>query len=535
MDTPLDAASTTAGALFSGSTFSVPQFQREYAWDKEEVEEFFFDLARALNDESYFLGLIIVTGEGATKDIVDGQQRILTITLLASILYNEALKYERKALADRLRASFLVSIDFQTDKEQPRVTLSSKEDNESLQRIIAGESISHSEAKDSTSSLLAAAYTTLEKRLREDLQGDPFKRLGIWADFMTNHLYLARFVHPDPGSAYRVFEVINTRGKELTTADLLKSYVLSQTPAVSRENRYSQWSAIARVFGADNQTSLVQFIRHAVTTTHGHVLPRDLYDVLTARNGSASIPVSPGNLIELLGQSLPIYRQMMDPTADGPASDVQLGVFSILNRLGIVSVRPILLAMSETSNSDAGFKDLLRLVVRRVVVGSLGTGNIERRFGVTARRIAVEGRWEDALKDLSDLNPDRNEFAERVHHRSMNKNTLSVIRESVLENTVTPEGRGNLFFIKPRTADWSNVAEESVTYWVSTIGNTFLADESRRPMGSSTWRGFINSLAPSGISSEWTTDILSHSDWTAESIDELGAKMSARAAEVWYD
>lgn len=535
MDTPLDAASTTAGALFSGSTFSVPQFQREYAWKKDEVEEFFGDLAKSIHEDSYFLGLIIVTGEGARKDIVDGQQRILTITLLASILYHEALRYDRKALADRLRANFLVSIDFQTDQENPRVTLSSEPDDEALQNIIAGGRVTNSAGDESTSSLLAAAYDALSRSLQEDLRADPFKRLGIWADFITNHLYLARFVHPDPGSAYRVFEVINTRGKELTTADLLKSYVLSQTPANYRTERYAQWSAIAGAFGIENQTSLVQFIRHAVSTTHGHVLPRDLYDVLTARAGSAETPVSPSDLMDLLNQTLPLYRQMMDPTADGPASETQLGVFSVLNRLGIVSVRPILLAMASNPNSDTGALDLLRLVVRRIVVGSLGTGNVERRFGHTARRIKSEGHWEPALRDLSDLSPDRSDFAERVHHRSMNKSTLAVIRESALESTITPAGNGNLFFIKPRNADWSHVEEDRVAYWVSTIGNSFLATESRRPMGSSSWDGFINSLAPSGIPSEWTADITSYPSWDLKAIDEIGARMSDRATEVWYD
>lgn len=535
MDTPLDAASTSAGTLFSSSIFHVPQFQREYAWGTDEVEEFFGDLARSLGDESYFLGLIIVTGRGASKDVVDGQQRLLTLTLLATVVLQQARKYERHALADRIEATFLRSINFETDIEVPRITLSSDSDNETLKKIVAGEHPRAEGGEGSVSSLLVAAYQTLEKKLIEDLRDDPFKRLGSWADFLTNRLYFARFVHPDPGSAYRVFEVINTRGKELTTADLLKSYVLSQTRASERQQRFEEWQDISRSFGEDAATSLVQFIRHAVTTLRGHILPRDMYDVLTARAGSRTPPMAPNELIELLQSNLPIYRQMMDPTLDGPASEPELRVYAILNALNVVSVRPILLAMHLTPNAASGAEALLRLVVRRIVVGSLGTGNVERRFGQAALRVASDVAWEPALEGLADLNPGREEFRERVHHRSLNKGVLSVIRESVLQGTVTPLTRGYLYLIKPRNADWSSEDEDRVAYWVSTIGNTFLATEPRRPMASSTWQGFKSYLAPHGVPGEWVENITRYEEWDLDAIDEVGRKLARHAAEVWYD
>ncbi|MFT3660459.1 MAG: DUF262 domain-containing protein [Gordonia sp. (in: high G+C Gram-positive bacteria)] len=535
MDTPLDAASISAGALFSNSTFRVPEFQREYSWQKDEVEEFFDDLSGSLRQDSYFLGLIIVTGEDETKDIVDGQQRILTLTLLASILHREALEYDRKALADRLRSNFLVSIDYRTDEERPRVTLSSKSDNEDLQKIITGDAKGKPNRNKETISLLMDAHDVMSAKLAHNLKENPFKQLGNWADFITNRLYMARFVHPDQGSAYRVFEVINTRGKELTTADLLKSYVLSQTPDSSRLDRYSEWNEISNAFGPEQKTSLVQFIRHSVTVTHGHILPRDLYDVLTARTGGTRHPVPPVELMKQLSDTLPIYRQMMDPTVDGPGSEAELAVFSVLNQLGVSSVRPILMAIHSTKDSDIGVKNILRLVVRRIVVGSLGTGNVERRFGVTAKSIHDSGSWEDALKALDDLNPDKEDFVESVHKRSMNKRTLSIVRESVLENTITPKGEGNLFFIKPRSADWSPTPEDRVVYWVTTVGNTFLSSLPRRPMSSSSWDGFKNHLASTGIPNEWTKEITDFKEWNVEAIEEVGLEMGMRAAEVWYE
>lgn len=538
METPLNASSSTAGALMSGGRYKVPQFQREYAWEVEEVTEFFDDLSRALHDDTYFLGLVIFTGDGPTKDIVDGQQRLLTITLLAAALYHRAKHHGRKALAERLQSTFLRSIDFRSDEELPRLELAAAADDATLQKILQHppEEIDPAEtsAKD-VSGLLLRAYRILSDKLDTDLTLDPFKRMGLWADFLTNKLYLASFVHPDPASAYRVFEVINTRGKELTTADLLKSYVLSQTATSQREQRYHEWQAIAGHFGEGNASTFVQFIRHAVTTQRGHVPPRDLYDVLAGRGtGGAKRGMPPGELLNLLQRSLPVYLQAMDPTSDGPATDEQLAVFSVLNSLGVLSVRPILLAMMETRNATAGMQALLRLVVRRIVVGNLGTGNVERRFGQAALRIAEDKAWESALEAISDLNPNREEFQSQVHRRSLNKNLLAVIRRSVIQETITPEPTGYLFLIKPRNSDWPTGDEDRAAYWASTIGNSFLASEERRPSGSASWDGFVSEVIPLAVEGEWVKEIENHPNWGISAIGELGEKLATRAAAIWY-
>ena len=537
METPLTASSSTAGALMSGGRFQVPQFQREYAWEREEVSEFIQDLSQALQDDTYFLELIIQTGSGSTKDIVDGQQRLLTLTLLAAAIFHEARAYERKALAERIQSTFLRSIDFESDVELPRLQLSGDADNLTLQQILDHPARELSELNgddESVSALLISAYRIVSERLIADLAADPFKRLGMWADFLTNKLYLANFVHPNPASAYRVFEVVNTRGKELTTADLLKSYVLSQTATEQREERYKEWQHIAHYFSSENAAVFVQFIRHAVTTQRGHVPPRDLYDVLANRGSGAKRGITPSELIELMRHAQPLYMQMMDPTTEGPATEEMLAVFSVLNRINVISVRPILLAMMETENPTDGMRELLRLVMRRIVVGNLGTGNVERRFGQDAQKIASERLWEPALAALSDLNPDVEEFKTQVHRRSFNRNFLAVIRQSVIQGTITPEPEGYPYLIKPRDAAWSPVDEDRAAYWSSTIGNSFLATEARRPMGTSSWAGFKSALLPDAVPGEWSAEIASYSEWNIDAITKVGQRMAEAAAAVWY-
>ncbi|PZF62994.1 hypothetical protein DEI81_08555 [Curtobacterium sp. MCBD17_013] len=536
MDTPLNASSTTAGALIGGGRFNVPEFQREYAWGADEINEFFGDLSGALGDETYFLGLVIVTGDQTVKDVVDGQQRILTLTLLASAVYHEAIRYERHALADRIQTTFLRSIDFGTDEETPRVTLSSPRDDAALQQILASPArdLPQADSTHGVASYLVSAYKRISDKLLEDLKDDPFRRLGSWAEFLTAKLYFAVFVHPDPASAYRVFEIINTRGRELTTADLLKSYVLSQTPPQFRPERYEQWQSVSEAFLEDGQSTFVQFIRHAVTVQRGHVAPRDLYDVLTGKRRSDDA-MSPADLMAVLEHHLPLYLQIADPTVIGRASSDELGVFSMLNALNVISVRPILLALADTPDSTEGMLHLLRLVMQRIVTGTLGTGNVERRFGVTAQRIAQEGRWQAALAGLNDLRPQPHDFEQRAAERSLNRNVLGAIRASVLQGTIIPELEGSVYFIKPRNAEWSAEDEDRASYWASTLGNTFISTETRRPMGSSTWDGFKRELLPLGIDAERKDQYRAESDWGVEQIIEFGKELAAEARELWYE
>tara|TARA_R110000850_G_scaffold77470_1_gene167653 strand:- start:715 stop:2319 length:1605 start_codon:yes stop_codon:yes gene_type:complete len=531
---------TTAGTLLSNSTFKVPAYQREYSWLKDEVAEFWNDLKTSLNgsEGSYFLGLVILTDDDGVKQVVDGQQRIITLTLLASAIYHEANERGRKALAERIQADFLKSIDYETDETNARVTLSDPTDNETLQEILdKGMPLKKvSKEEDSLSARMQDAFKYLRERLKEDLAHDPFKRLGAWTDFITNKVYFAVFVHPDSASAYRVFEIINTRGKELTTADLLKNYILSQTKQSNLEEMYQRWKKVAQQFSDPGTNSFVQYIRHVVTVEGGHILPKDLYDFLSGRAiYSNREPPRPMQLMTLLEENLPIYMQMVDPSLDGPSETESLKIYEALNSLGVISVRPILLAMAHTPNPLEGMTYILELVVRRIIVGNLGTGNVERRFGEAARKIKETREWASVYEDLKDLNPSEEEFAEQLKKRSLNKSTLSFIRRSIICQSMTPEKEGTLHYIRPLQSEyWEGFTDEHKNYWGNTIGNTILADVERRPNGASTWEGFKENLLKHAIEGEWIEWLQDIDEWTAEEVIRTGEALSNEAVKVWY-
>lgn len=538
MHTPLNASASSAGALLSNTTFEIPPFQREYSWGNDEVSDFWTDLRNNLDSESYFLGLVILTDgqDDGRKYVVDGQQRLITLTLLANAIYHEALRRDRNALADRIQADFIRCIDYDSDSTDPRVRLSDIRDDKTLQHILDHGAPPLIEGEDSVSARMIQSHTYLTRMLKKDLAEDPFKRLGKWTKFLTERLYFAVFKHPDASSAYQVYEVINTRGKELTTADLLKNYVLSQTNEKKRSARYEEWQDIQRRFTDEGTNNFVQFIRHAVTVEAGHILPKDLFGFLANRTPMAGKePPSPNELMEILKTHLPVYLQMIDPSLDGPAEPEALAVFQALNSLGVIAVRPLLLAITAVPNALEGMNYVLQLVVRRIIVGNLGTGNVERRLGEAARKIAKEGRWNSVVADLRDLNPPRDDFINQLTKRSFNKGVLSFMRRSVLQYTMTPELEGNLHFIWTRQAsNWDEISEEDGSYWASTIGNTFFADVLRRPKEIENWEDFKLRLLPKAIDDEWSNRLEEVEEWDAGAIEEIGGQLAEFAGEIWY-
>jgi hypothetical protein len=241
-------------------------------------------------------------------------------------------------------------------------------------------------------------------------------------------------------------------------------------------------------------------------------------------------------LLDILEARLPLYLQMVDPSSAGPADQEALKVFMALNKLNVITVRPLMIAISESDDPQEGLDFILRLVVRRMIVGNLGTGNIERRFSDAARKVHETGRWSTIIRDLADLNPTEEEFVEQLKRRSFNKGTLSFIRNSIVSRSIAPDTYYTLHFVLPRTiADWPGFDEDERAYWATTIGNTFLSASDRRPDGTANWQGFIENMLPIAAPGEMVDAFRQIDHWDANAVRNLGARLAEVAGRIWYE
>jgi hypothetical protein len=509
--------------------FEIPDFQRDYSWTvDDEISDFWSDLSKGLDDAPYFLGLLIVTENGGVKTVVDGQQRILTLTLLANSIRRAALARGKNLVADSMRDVFLYAIDYEKNARTTRVKLVSERDRNTLLALLESRT-----PEGAINDRLQSAQTYLDRKLEAALSQKGVKAnslLGRWAQFISSGIIFALFEHPDRNAAYKVFEVVNNRGKDLTPAQIIKSYVIGSTEKNLQRRAYERWVDLEEQFidiGAQDQ--FTQFVRHVVTLRHGYVEPRDLYQSITEKyEGSLGADL----LLGELEAKVPTYLQMVSPLFD--ENDAMMKAFAVLDTLNLRTVRPLFLAAAGMPEFEVALAALMKIVVPRIATGSFGTGSTERLISQAAQEIFTTGVWEKPLEHLEELRPKQSEFLDRVEHRGMSKGVQFVLRASAMQQTVLPVLSGFAYQVRPRNVDdWPDFPGDDFKALGSTIGNWIITDLERRPRGANSLDGAIDKLLPH-LEHYEDQRIRTMDSWSADDVRSMNSFMKDMSRRVWY-
>lgn len=225
--------------------FIIPPFQRNYEWSPQECDELFDDLIKAYkNNKSHYLGNIVYYfGENNSSSfteliLVDGQQRITTILLLLCALRDLSDDIEIRQSID---ISYLTNM---TQNEKYRIRLKQTAyDSDCFIGIIKGERINE---RNNT----VTNYEHFKKRIRES---------GIPINDLYNTLRKLEIVDVnlqidnDLGKVQTVFEKINSTGKKLEPADLIRNYLLLANTAKEQELLYTEfWLKIEQTIKNEN-------------------------------------------------------------------------------------------------------------------------------------------------------------------------------------------------------------------------------------------------------------------------------------------
>jgi hypothetical protein len=230
--------------LMSGRLFRIPEYQRAYAWGKKQRQDLFADIKRVkTSNEDHFMATVvgltretttIIADRYAVVDIVDGQQRLTTLIILLKAIHkslNRTDKTELK-LADELNDLLIkgdkhrllllqanqdtshIFVDYIREGVLPAGDIATSADQNILDAIFSSETFV-SEWKESIGSLV--------------------ELIGI----LRNRLYMIFFSIEDEGLVYRVFEVLNSRGLDVSWIDKLKSQLMAKVfelgPNLGRE------------------------------------------------------------------------------------------------------------------------------------------------------------------------------------------------------------------------------------------------------------------------------------------------------------
>jgi hypothetical protein len=229
-------------ALLSGTKFSVDYYQREYRWGTKQIAELIEDLSEKFlgsyeaGDERssvetyahYFLGSIIISDKDGRKYIIDGQQRLTSITLLLIHLHQRLSDAEQKGqLAELIFSQKFGKRSFNIDVPE-RVGC--------MEALFVGAPFDSAGEPESVMNILSR-FQDIAEYFPDELGGDA---LPYFADWLIENVHLVEITAYSDADAYTIFETMNDRGLSLTATDMLKGYLLANITDAERRNEASK-------------------------------------------------------------------------------------------------------------------------------------------------------------------------------------------------------------------------------------------------------------------------------------------------------
>ncbi|WQZ99595.1 DUF262 and DUF1524 domain-containing protein [Helicobacter pylori] len=380
----MDAKATTLLNFFEenqNNQFVIPIYQRLYSWKKEQCEQLWDDIIKTGGNDQikgHFIGSILYVLDGNTHSspllIIDGQQRLTTITLLFIALRNH-LSEEVEILekfSHKKVESYLINSDKDGDKKF-RLILS-ESDKDTLLSLI-----DKNKRKPSEPSLkIMENFKLFEKWISEntDKLETIFKGLKklmiVWIALKKGK--------DDP---QLIFESMNSKGIELTQADLIRNYIIMETEVEKQEDFYNQyWRAMEEDF-KQNETLFNRFVRHYLTIKTGKIPnEKKVYEAFKDYQQKEGIE------IEDLLKDLQKYCGYFCQIAFKKEADKDLNkALSFLVDLEMDVIYPLLLELySDYSDGVLSKQDFILIIYliesyicRRAVCG-LGTNSLNKVF-----------------------------------------------------------------------------------------------------------------------------------------------------------
>ena len=221
-------------SLLTGQKYSIDYYQREYRWQSREVIDLIDDLTDAFKQSydsshqrgevqkygNYFVGSLVTSAGDGVTFIVDGQQRLTTITLLLTYLRHNIKDVDDKSMITNLIHSRKSGVNSYNLHVDDRIACMDRlyNDNDSTEDPDYNESATN----------MVSAYNDIAGRIQEIHAADRDMDWSFFTDWLIDNVYLVEISATNEADAYVIFATMNDRGLSLTSTELLQGFVLSK-------------------------------------------------------------------------------------------------------------------------------------------------------------------------------------------------------------------------------------------------------------------------------------------------------------------
>lgn len=260
----IDAKARSLRELLQNRRYSLDFYQREYRWGDRQISELLEDLTKRFlanfqpghsrkdvaSYSPYFLGSIVVSQRGDTRFLIDGQQRLTSLTLLLIQLHHNLDANEAAQIAPLISSVHYGEHSFNLDVP---------ERNDCMAALLDGRPYDSFEISESVTNILARYRDIDDWWSSDDLDADV---LPFFADWLVEKLVLVEIVTTDDDMAYEIFETMNDRGLSLTPTEMLKGYLLSNLGSADEVAKAdATWRAQIRRLGELDKAADADFFK----------------------------------------------------------------------------------------------------------------------------------------------------------------------------------------------------------------------------------------------------------------------------------
>lgn len=396
-----EARPKTIGDLFTGldkPLLAVPPFQRGYSWEKKHVDAFWRDLTdfidekKAKTSSRYFFGpIVILEQEGKPSEILDGQQRLATATVLFACIRDAARKIGTEDLnkfAADIHSTFIERMDA-GDSLGYTLTLGDLDKaffQETVQKYMPDSTV---KAKVTSHTLIKRAKhiidTNIDGILSKTLSAkDKLLWLKDLRTAVRSDLVMTYIPVEEEREAFQIFETLNDRGLRLSVPDLLLNYLMKMAPASDRVAVRTNWDKMIEKMG---QRKTSDFLRAVWVSEFGDLKKQDLFTSLKEYlKTQQAISVAYASQCAVQCETYIAFLDG-DEKIVGPAAK---HVKTILRPLACFSAMPLLLS-ARAAFDNSGLEKLCRwlvvFVVRFSVIAGMDSAVMETLFFSLAKEV----------------------------------------------------------------------------------------------------------------------------------------------------
>ena len=431
--------------------YVIPRFQREYVWRKEQVDMLWEDIWECITfdakkseiqTEDYFLGTIVTYKDkndplDMKRYLVDGQQRLITLTIIFSVL--ESL-FKEEEDGENLSAAIFTYVIGKDDNGKEYEKILCEEKKPFFQNLIQKKDKNFStDCLNKEEERIRYVYNFFYKKLKRDSLIKYFKSRYEREDFsyssilqlFREQILRSKIVYvttPSPENAYTIFSVLNAKGTDLTVIDIIKNYIFSVlTKDVPLDDAREAWSKIK---SNTEKEDIKIFYRHFWLSKYKFVTEKNL-----VKEFVHAVPNSEDNYRNFLNDlesASEDYKQIINPVEKDWSTQESKPVYSCLYALTlfkVTQVRTLLLSLFYVKNKKLiSHKSYLNTVrnleyfhfVFTAICSSRASG-LESKYSSFARKIRsstdqniTNNILQEMIASLNKLIPNEESFKDKL-------------------------------------------------------------------------------------------------------------------------